>query len=602
MNLLALITQQGHINDTQSVEIAQLILQKKQTELEVIHEKTGLSYDYIADVLCKKTQLPILHLDRVLPEKLPPTMVDTNFLKSMDTIALARRNDRLVVGMSNPLDKQLIKKIQDRLRLELDIVVVRHHDLLEYFKRTEDQKSGASSSAEIKILEKDQEAKLNAHLAKSAIKIEYDIGKSNISNTLKRNESDIDDTPVVRFLQKVLQQAVKAGASDLHFEPFEQHYRIRFRIDGILHEVSAPPIDIKEKLATRIKVLARLDIAEKRLPQDGRIKLMADGTPWNAPNAGLSTISNMSMALPSNTLDLRISTLPTLFGEKIVMRVLENNKERLNIDELGYEEEQKKTILDAIKRPHGMVLVTGPTGSGKTISLYTFLSILNDGMKNISSAEDPAEIQISGINQVNINEKAGLNFASALRAFLRQDPDIIMVGEIRDVDTADIAVKAAQTGHLVFSTLHTNDAPSTLVRLMNMGMMPFNVAASVHLIIAQRLVRKLCKHCKSPVDYDASVLKDAGFTDAQLSGFSGWKAYAPSGCESCNYTGYRGRIGVYQVLPITHTMQALILKHATTHDIARQAQLEGVKNLRESGLLKVQQGVTSLEEVLSATN
>jgi len=361
-------------------------------------------------------------------------------------------------------------------------------------------------------------------------------------------------------------------------EPYEKFYRVRFRIDGVLREIAQPPLAIRERLSTRIKVISRLDISEKRVPQDGRMKLALSG---------------------QRAIDFRVSTLPTMFGEKIVMRILDPSQAKLGIDALGYEPDQKETLLDAIQRPYGMVLVTGPTGSGKTVSLYTCLNILNQPGVNISTAEDPAEIQLAGINQVNVNEKAGLTFANALRAFLRQDPDIIMVGEIRDLETADISIKAAQTGHMVLSTLHTNDAPSTLVRLQNMGVAPFNVASSVILITAQRLARKLCT-CKQPAEVKKDALVTAGFRGEDLDG--NWIPYKGVGCEKCKGSGYKGRLGIYQVMPITETMQDMILRNATAPEISREAAANGVRDLRQSGLMKVKAGITSIDEVLGCTN
>ncbi|MEA5096931.1 MAG: type IV-A pilus assembly ATPase PilB, partial [Burkholderiaceae bacterium] len=390
--------------------------------------------------------------------------------------------------------------------------------------------------------------------------------------------SEVDDAPVVRFLQKTMLDAINSGASDIHLEPFEKFYRIRFRIDGVLTEYTQPPVAIKEKLAARIKVLSRLDISEKRVPQDGRMKLAIS---------------------PSRAIDFRVSTLPTLFGEKLVMRILDPSQAQMGIEALGYEPEQRDLLMNAIQRPYGMVLVTGPTGSGKTVSLYTCLNIINKPGINISTAEDPAEINLPGINQVNVNDRAGLTFAVALRAFLRQDPDVVMVGEIRDLETADIAIKAAQTGHMVFSTLHTNDAPSTLTRLMNMGVAPFNIASSVILIVAQRLARRLCT-CKRPTNILDEILLQAGFKEEDLDG--SWKPYEPVGCERCGGTGYKGRVGIYEMMPISETIERIILDQGSAMDIEKQARSEGVKSLRQSGLLKVKQGVTSLEEVLGCTN
>ncbi|MEB0162967.1 type IV-A pilus assembly ATPase PilB, partial [Glaciimonas sp. CA11.2] len=390
--------------------------------------------------------------------------------------------------------------------------------------------------------------------------------------------NEIDDAPVVRFLQKILTDAINQGASDLHFEPFEKFYRIRFRVDGVLRDMAQPPLSIKEKLASRIKVLSKLDISEKRVPQDGRMRLVVSKT---------------------RAIDFRVSTLPTLFGEKIVMRILDASQAQMGIDALGYDPEQKEILMEAIQRPYGMVLVTGPTGSGKTVSLYTCLNILNQPSINISTAEDPVEINLPGVNQVSINDRTGLTFPVALKAFLRQDPDIIMVGEIRDLETADISIKAAQTGHMVFSTLHTNDAPSTLTRLMNMGVAPFNIASSVILITAQRLARRLCS-CKQPVSIPDEALIEAGLAEDDLDGT--WTPYKPLGCERCNGTGYKGRVGIYQIMPITEALERIILTHGTALEIEAQAKLEGVRTLRQSGLIKVKQGMTSLEEVLGCTN
>jgi type IV pilus assembly protein PilB len=390
--------------------------------------------------------------------------------------------------------------------------------------------------------------------------------------------SGADDFPVVAYLEKVLIDAAKLKASDLHFEPFEHTYRVRLRIDGELREVPSPSWALKDKLASRIKVLSKMDIAEKRLPQDGRMKL----------------------PLPNGSeLDLRVSTLPTLFGEKLVIRILSPEASALGIDELGYEAEEKERLLTAIRRPHGMVLVTGPTGSGKTQSLYACLNLLNTPEVNIATVEDPSEIHLQGVNQVNVHDKAGLTFAVALRAFLRQDPDVLMVGEVRDLETADIAIKAAQTGHLVLSTLHTNDAPSTLSRLRNMGIAPYNIVSSIALITAQRLVRRLCSHCKKSETVDLQILREAGLPDAYLQ--VPCEIYKPMGCSLC-HKGFSGRVGIFQVMPISDAIAELILQEASAPAIALQAQREGVLSLRQSGLRKVVHGITSLDEVIAATS
>jgi len=389
---------------------------------------------------------------------------------------------------------------------------------------------------------------------------------------------EVEDAPVVRYVHKIMLDAINGGASDIHFEPYEKFYRIRYRTDGVLYDVAQPPLAIKEKIASRIKVISRMDISEKRVPQDGRMKI------------------NLSK---TRAIDFRVSSLPTLFGEKICMRILDPSSATLGIDALGYDPDQKEKLLAAVQRPYGMVLVTGPTGSGKTVSLYTCLNILNKPGINISTAEDPAEINLPGINQVNVNDKAGLTFAAALKSFLRQDPDVIMVGEIRDLETGETAIKAAQTGHMVLSTLHTNDAPTTLTRLMNMGIAPFNIASSVILITAQRLARKLCS-CKKPIDIPEEALLRAGFKEDDLDGT--WQPYGHVGCELCKNTGYKGRVGIYQVMPISEEMQRIIMKNGTAIDLADQARREGVNDLRRSGLLKVRRGLTSLEEVEAVTN
>lgn len=390
-------------------------------------------------------------------------------------------------------------------------------------------------------------------------------------------DSDVDDTPVVRFVNKVLLDAINKGASDIHFEPYEKSYRVRFRTDGILAEVASPPLGMSMRLSARIKVMSRMDISERRIPQDGRIKL------------------NLSK---SRAIDFRVNTCPTLFGEKIVLRILDPSSAKMGIDALGFEEDQKAVLLENLHKPYGMFLVTGPTGSGKTVTLYTGVNILNQPEINISTAEDPVEINLAGVNQVNVNPKVGLDFGSALRAFLRQDPDVILVGEIRDLETAEIAIKAAQTGHMVLSTLHTNDAPQTLTRMVNMGIPPFNIASAVNLIIAQRLARRLCSHCKKLLDIPKEAMLEEGFTEAQVQ--KGIKIYGPVGCDQCS-NGYKGRVGIYQVMPISAEIGKLIMEGCTSLDLAEQAQKEGINDLRQSGLKKIIDGHTSLEEINRVT-
>ncbi|MEI6737915.1 MAG: type IV-A pilus assembly ATPase PilB, partial [Pseudomonadota bacterium] len=433
------------------------------------------------------------------------------------------------------------------------------------------KKFGASSAKTLETMIGDDTALENIDLGD-----DDGMGESVLESAAVTEE--IDDAPVVKYVQKVLLDAINGGASDIHFEPYEKYYRIRYRTDGILYEVAQPPLAIKEKIVSRIKVISKLDISEKRVPQDGRMKLRLSST---------------------RAIDFRVSTLPTMFGEKICMRILDPSSATLGIEALGYDPEQKEALLKAISRPYGMVLVTGPTGSGKTVSLYTCLNILNKPGINISTAEDPCEINLPGINQVNVNDKAGLTFSAALKSFLRQDPDIIMVGEIRDIETGEIAIKAAQTGHMVLSTLHTNDAPTTLTRLMNMGIAPFNIATSVILITAQRLARRLCS-CKRPIELPKDVLIRAGFIEEEIDG--SWQPYGPVGCNICKNSGYKGRCGIYQVMPISDEMTRIIMNNGTAIDIADQADREGVADLRHSGLRKVKAGVTSLEEIESVTN
>lgn len=502
---------------------------------------------------------PLLDLSAVDVLRLPANLLDSKLCATHQVLPLARRGNRLVLATADPANKAAAQQIKFATQLVVDWVTV-ECDKLQQALRDSNVRSSAAAMpgfdsdiefGEIQEVEEPQDSNLGG--------------------------ADVDDVPVVRFFHKMLLDAFQAGASDLHFEPYENAYRVRFRIDGELREVASPPTALKEKLASRIKILSRLDISEKRVPQDGRMKIK----------------------IHDRTIDFRVSTLPTLFGEKIVIRILDSSASRIGIDTLGYEEDEKRRLLEAVQRPYGMVLVTGPTGSGKTVSLYSCLSLLNKPGVNISTAEDPSEIQMPGINQVNVNEKAGLTFSAALRSFLRQDPDIIMVGEIRDYETADIAMKAAQTGHLVLSTLHTNDAPTTLTRLLNMGVAPFNIASSVTLITAQRLARRLCKKCKEPVDIPHETLLAAGFAEEDLDG--SWKPYRAVGCPSCR-RGYKGRVGIYQVMPVSEAMQEIILREGNALEIATQARKEGVRTLRESGLLKVRQGVTTLEEVLGTTN
>ena len=472
-------------------------------------------------------------------------------------IPIFKRGRKVYFAVSDPTQIQNFQKIAFASGLSVDLVVVpddQLSSLLEWL--------GQRSTTILKEINDEHEA-------------------TQQSQSLYIDNEEAEDGPIPRFIHITLSDALNAGASDIHFEFYEQMARVRFRVDGQLREVVQPPVAVRGQLASRIKVMARLDISEKRIPQDGRIQI--------------------AFHKHGRPIDFRVSTLPTLFGEKVVMRILNSDGTSLNIDQLGLEPFQKEMLLEAINRPYGMVLVTGPTGSGKTVSLYTCLSILNTEDVNISTAEDPAEINLPGVNQVNVNEKQGLTFAAALRSFLRQDPDIIMVGEIRDLETADIAIKAAQTGHMVFSTLHTNNAPATLSRLLNMGVAPFNIASSVSLIMAQRLLRRLCPNCKREVERPpVPALKKAGFTDADLA--QDWKLYRPVGCDSCRGKGFKGRVGIYEVMPVSDEMQKVIMNNGTEVDIMNMAYQKGMVDLRRAGLMKVMQGLTSLEEVTAHTN
>ena len=528
-----------------------------------IAELTGtgaVSAADLAHTLSSAFGAPLLDLDAIDQQRLPKDLLDSKLCQAYRVVVLSKRNNRLIVATADPSDQQAAEKIKFASQMGVDWVVA------EYDKLSRMIEAAAASAAET---------------LDSIVGAEFEFDDSSIAESADASEAavaEVEDAPVVRFLHKMLLDAFSMRASDIHFEPYEHQYRVRFRVDGELREIATPPTVIKDKLASRIKVISRLDISEKRVPQDGRMKLKIG---------------------PDRVIDFRVSTLPTLFGEKIVVRILDPSSARLGIDALGYDPDEKERLLQAIGRPYGMVLVTGPTGSGKTVSLYTCLNLLNKPGVNIATAEDPSEINLPGVNQVNVNDKAGLTFATALRAFLRQDPDIIMVGEIRDLETADISIKAAQTGHLVLSTLHTNDAPTTLTRMRNMGIAPFNIASSVILITAQRLARRLCTVCKAPTEVPKEALLEAGFKDREIDGT--WKPYKPVGCSACN-GGYKGRVGIYQVMPISEEIQQIILRDGSALDIAKQSEAEGVRSLRQSGLRKVMQGLTSLEEVLAVTN
>jgi len=550
----------GKLNAKTAEDLVKSSKDKKASFVASVIAAGAVSPSDLAHTLATALALPLLDLNAVDPQKLPKNVIDAKLTVQYQVLVLGKRGNRLFIGGADPTDQEAAERIKFATQLSPEWIIVEHDKLAKIL-----ESSGASATESLENI--------------GGGEFEFDVTDEDTTAAPESQEvtTDVEDAPVVRFLQKMLIDAINARASDLHFEPYEYHYRVRFRVDGELREITQPPIAIKEKLASRIKVISRLDISEKRVPQDGRMKLK----------------------FGNKAIDFRVSTLPTLFGEKIVIRILDPSSAKLGIEALGYEKIEKDRLLKCISRPYGMVLVTGPTGSGKTVSLYTCLNILNQPGVNISTVEDPAEINLPGINQVNVNDKAGLTFSAALKSFLRQDPDVIMVGEIRDLETADIAIKAAQTGHMVMSTLHTNDAPTTLTRLLNMGVAPFNIASSVLLITAQRLARRLCEVCKAPADYPREAMLKAGFTEKDIDGT--WKPYRAVGCSACS-NGYKGRVGIYQVMPISEDIQRIILAEGTAMDIADQATKEGVRSLRQSGLVKVRAGFTTLEEVISATN
>lgn len=486
-----------------------------------------------------------------------PDFLTTEEMEKNLVFPLRLKNGVLYVAVADPSDHRILETLRFKSRAIIEPVLVAPSQLVSQF-----QSHGGVNREKLQNLFNQMEKEKPTDQDKSDVAVTFDL------------LSEADTSPIVRFINGVLADAISRGVSDLHFEPYEHSYRVRFRIDGVLQEAFAPPEAFRDQIAARIKVMSQLDITEKRVPQDGRIKV----------------------SLKGKIIDFRISVCPTLWGEKVVMRILDSSAANLNIEILGFTDIQKKNIFDAIAKPQGMILVTGPTGSGKTVTLYTCLGILNQPTTNISTAEDPVEINLEGINQVPVNPRVGLDFSAALKSFLRQDPDIIMVGEIRDLETADIAIKAAQTGHLVLSTLHTNSAPETLTRLINMGVETFNIASTVHLIIAQRLGRRLCSYCKEPVRVDPRTLEGLGFTSMQLTG----EIFGPVGCDMCN-KGYKGRVGIYEVMPISDTMERMILDKASAVDIADQAELEGIDSIRKSAIKAVVAGVTSVDELLRVT-
>ncbi len=557
------LVQDGLLDEAAMVEAMASAREKKVQFVSWLVTQNLASARDIAIAAAQEFGVPLLDLDAVTIDLDTVRLVSDKLLSKHRVLPLVRRGKRLHVGVSDPTNLHAIDEIKFQTGMSIEAVVVEDDKLQKYVNKSIEQVDTSMPS-----LGTDDDFDLeNLDVSAAEDEVDSAVGRD-----------DVEDAPIVRFVNKIMLDAIRQGASDIHFEPYEKYYRIRLRMDGVLREVAQPPVQLSPKLSARLKVMSRLDIAERRVPQDGRIK----------------------MRLSKNrSIDFRVSTCPTLFGEKIVMRILDPSSAMLGIDALGYEPFQKDLYMKTLAKPQGMILVTGPTGSGKTVSLYTGLHILNTEDTNISTAEDPAEIVLPGVNQVNVNPKVGLTFASALRAFLRQDPDVVMVGEVRDLETAEIAIKAAQTGHLVLSTLHTNDAPQTLTRLVDMGVKPYAIATSVSLIIAQRLGRRLCNNCKEPFDLPKEALLKEGFTEQQVS-TPDFRIYKPKGCSQCN-EGYKGRVGLYEVMPVTDSIARIILTGGNARDIKDQARQEGVWDLRTSGLKKVMDGVTSLEEVNRVT-
>jgi type IV pilus assembly protein PilB len=547
------------LSEHDAQQAQQTALDNKTAFVSHLVEKKLVSSREIAHAAAVEFGVPLFDINLVDIDSEVVKLVKEDIIRRHHALPMFKRGSRLFIAISDPTNLKALDDIRFQVGGTTEPILVEEDKLAKVIEKSLEAVDTGLHDMDDGGLE-DLEG--------------LDVG---LGQEEKTDEVDIDDAPVVRFVNKVLLDAIKKGASDLHFEPYEKFFRVRLRIDGVLTEMAKPPVALANKIAARIKVMSRLDVSERRVPQDGRIKLKLS---------------------KSKAIDFRVSTCPTLYGEKAVLRILDSDSSRLSIDVLGYEEFQKKIYLENLQKPYGMFLVTGPTGSGKTVSLYTGINILNTTDINISAAEDPVEINLPGVNQVQVDEKTGMTFAKALKAFLRQDPDVILVGEIRDLETASIAVKAAQTGHMVMSTLHTNDGPQTLTRLMDMGVPPFAVATTINIIIAQRLTRRLCSNCKKPVDIPADALVAEGFTEQQVA--TGFSVYQAVGCDMCN-GGYKGRTGIYQVMPITDTMKRLIMDGANAITLADQAQREGVPNIRQSALKKVMDGITSIEEINSVT-
>ena len=551
------LVKDGLLTEEQAHQAYRKSLERKVPFVSELVESGTVDSGHILESASAEFGVPIFDLDAVDPASLPTNLVEEKLVRRHHALPLFRRGNRLYLGVSDPTNLQALDEIKFHTGLATEEILVDETKLAPAIEKA----LRANETVMAEILDADLE---NLDFAMADDRNDAD------------SDLDVDDAPVVRYVNKMILDAINTAASDIHFEPYENRFRVRYRQDGILHEVSSPPVNIAPRLTTRIKVMSRMNIAERRVPQDGRIKMILS---------------------KSRSIDLRVNTCPTLHGEKVVLRILDPSSAKIGIDSLGFEPFQQKLFETAIEKPYGMILVTGPTGSGKTVTLYSALNILSRPEVNISTVEDPVEIQVDGINQVNTNLKTGLTFAEALRAFLRQDPDIIMVGEIRDLDTAEIAIKAAQTGHLVLSTLHTNDAPQTLTRLANMGIPPYNIAASVLLIMAQRLARRLCEHCKTIDEIPHEALLEEGFQENELDDLT---IYKPVGCNKC-VNGYRGRVGIFEIMPVSEDIGRLIMEGGSSLQLAEQANKEGVQNLRRSGLKKVKAGITSLEEINRVT-
>ncbi|MCF6256737.1 MAG: type IV-A pilus assembly ATPase PilB [Gammaproteobacteria bacterium] len=549
----------GHLAEADALKAQEESDKKKLPLVSHLVEKKLLDGKIIATAASEEFGIPVFDIEAIELETEITKLVDEKLVRKHRALPLYKRGNRLFVAVSDPANLTALDEIKFHVGANTEAILVEENKLKDVIEK-------AMAGADTSLADMSGDGDLD----------DLDIGGGDEIEDNSTSDTDVDDAPVVRFVNKILLDAINTGASDVHFEPYEKTYRVRYRRDGVLKEIATPPVALNRRISARLKVLSRLDISERRVPQDGRMK----------------------MKLSKNrAIDFRVNTCPTLYGEKIVLRILDPASAQLGIDALGYDEDQKQLYMDALQQPQGMILVTGPTGSGKTVSLYTGLNILNTEDKNISTAEDPVEINLAGINQVNVEPKVGLTFSSALKAFLRQDPDIIMVGEIRDIETGEIAIKAAQTGHLVLSTLHTNDAPQTLSRMINMGIAPFNIASSVSLIIAQRLARRLCNSCKKPTDIPEEALLAEGFKKEDLPGL---KIYKAVGCDQCD-SGYKGRVGIYQVMPISDEMSRIIMAEGNAIQLADQARKEGINDLRQSGLIKVKQGITSLEDVNRVT-